>query len=288
MSASPVAQHVVSAHLDRYVGRSAFRVCETPAGASILVNAAVRSAETLSVSAAREPFECFLSTFRIKQLLAKAGGIYPGDAPSFVSAFIRSFDENAPLQFGGAAATLNPHLLGGGGGARSRLTASAASSAASSLAHSLVRVMPDEGQEASAAAGVGSAPKRSESGQRTIKVRVTVLWTPRMSAHQTVENACSFDLHLVQVEAAARDSFSWLLINDCVAQVRRLSAAAHRNNKLERMEDEEMEVAEGQRQKKHDAELAALAVGVAPPPVAQNSQQAAAERAAREAMRSPR
>ena len=75
--------------LQRFVGRSSFRVSD-----NVLIAACVRSAETLSVSATREPFECFMATFRIRVLVEHCGGAWPRDAPSFVVAFLRSFDES--------------------------------------------------------------------------------------------------------------------------------------------------------------------------------------------------
>lgn len=205
--------------MERFVGRSSFRVAD-----NVLVSALVASPETIAVTATREPFDCFLSTYRIKAMLDKVKGT-AGDAASFVTSFLRSFDETAPLAFAGSSSPLNPHLNSRGGG-----------TAAEKLASSqLVRVVPQ-----SSSSSVASAP----GSKPTLTLRVTVLWTPRLSSLQTVENACSFDLHLVKVQENARDSFAWQLLNSCCRAVQRLSAAAHRSGKLDALEAEEEEQAQ--------------------------------------------
>jgi hypothetical protein len=72
--------------------RSAFRVVD-----NVLVSCSLRSDEVISVSATREPFECFISTFAVRDLVARCGGSFERDAPSFIAALLRSFDASVEL-----------------------------------------------------------------------------------------------------------------------------------------------------------------------------------------------
>jgi hypothetical protein len=203
--------------LDRFVGKSAFRVVD-----NILLSTTLRSVETLSISASKEPFDCFISTFKVRALIEHCGGKYPADAPSFISSFMRSFDESIE-------------------GTENLISILESNNSVTPISNNNTAAESIDQQQNNV------VPNNNSYSKHQIKIRVTVVWTPKV-ATLCFANATSFDCTLVKVDPQAVTSFSWTLVNDMHSSLLALAKIAnkaqsrqqifHNNNKTKKQKEE--------------------------------------------------